>query len=262
MSPHPETAAEMIRWDAAESHDDLGVDRILEVESFAETVAQWALSLQNADVGSPPLLEQILEGATRLIPAVDYAAVVTLDGPGHLAAQIVVGDGIPRTIMDLQNQFGEGPCLDAINHGQQIRVANSQSEGRWPAFIAAAARAGVASLLCTPLIIAGRTIGALSLMGIVPAFEDESESLARVFAAHTAIALAGAKRQQDMNAALSNRDLIGQAKGILMERFRLTPDRAFAVLVKTSTDNNIKLRRVCEQLCDTGVLADLHPHMK
>lgn len=222
---------------------------------FAEQVSRFALSLQ--DVSSPPLdlVEQIVTGAVRLVPGTEHAAVVTADGPRRLKARAVAGNDLPRLVLDLQNGAQEGPCIDAIADGKLVLVCDLATDIRWPSFGPAAVRAGAWSMLCLPLIINYRTIGALSMIGTAVAFDEESQSLGRVFAAHAAIALSSADSVVNLQTALSSRDVIGQAKGILMERFRLTPELAFAALVKASSDSNVKLRTVCEELCDTGVLA-------
>ena len=97
--------------------------------------------------------------------------------------------------------------------------------------------------------------GSLSLHSTAPGvFNEETRELARVFAAHASIALVGAARHRNIVAALSSRDIIGQAKGILMERFGITADAAFAVLLRMSQHLNVKLREVSAELCSTGVL--------
>jgi GAF domain-containing protein len=222
---------------------------------FAQLVTRFALSLQ--DVRSPrvDLIEQIVVGAVQLVPGARHAAVVTSEEPGRLAAKAVAGNGVPRDVMNLQNRGREGPCLDAIADGKLILVPHVATDIRWPNFGPAAARAGAGAMLCIPLIIDDQIIGALTLIGDLEAFDDEAQSLGRVFAAHAAIALASAQRVTNLQTALSSRDVIGQAKGILMERFRLTPELAFAALVRASSESNVKLRTVCEELCTTGLLA-------
>ena len=74
------------------------------------------------------------------------------------------------------------------------------------------------------------------------------------FAAHATIALSGAEWRRNMTAALTSRDVVGQAKGILMERYRLTPEAAFALLVKASQHTHTKLRVISDELCRTGTL--------
>ena len=226
---------------------------------FAELVADLALAY--ADVRSPdrlPLVEQIVAGAVSVIPGVVTAAVETLDRDGRLTAPVMVGDEAARSVMAAQNSRGSGPCLEALSEQKQVQVYDLEADDRWPEVSSAALAAGFRSVLCTPMEVNGRGIGVLVLLGSDTDFGDVSEDssvLARVFAAHAALALSGAATSTQMAAALSSRDLIGQAKGILMERFALNPDAAFALLVQTSSRTNTRLRAVCEKLCDTGVLA-------
>jgi AmiR/NasT family two-component response regulator len=77
-----------------------------------------------------------------------------------------------------------------------------------------------------------------------------------LFASHAAVAFAGAQGMNHMREAVATRDLIGQAKGILMERYKVTADQAFRMLVKVSNDNNRTLRAVAQDLASTGVLIE------
>lgn len=229
-----------------------------EPAGFAELVADLALAY--ADLRDPKrlsLVEQIVTGAIAVIPGVVAAAVETLDRQGRLAAPVLVGHDVARAVMDAQNDLADGPGLQALRDQKQIVVDDLAADGRWPAVAAAAASAGVKSVLCTPMEVNGRSLGVLVLLGGDISFGDPAEDsavLARVFAAHAALALSGSATSGQMATALESRDLIGQAKGILMERFHLAPDAAFALLVQTSSHTNTRLRAVCEQLCDTGEL--------
>lgn len=233
-----------------------------EPTGFAELVADLALAY--ADQRDPdrlPLVEQIVAGAIAVIPGVVAAAVETVDRSGQLSAPVIVGDGTARSIMDAQNEQGAGPGLQALQEQKQVLVTDLAEDDRWPKISAAAAAAGIRSVLCTPMEVNGRGVGVLVLLGADSNFGDPDEDtavLARVFATHAALALFGSATASQMATALSSRDLIGQAKGILMERFHLAPDAAFALLVRTSSHTNTRLRAVCEQLCDTGVLPVPH----
>lgn len=112
---------------------------------------------------------------------------------------------------------------------------------------------GVGSRLSLQLFVRGRDLGALNLFSRErDAFSDDSERVGLLFAAHAAVALAGAQQQAQLRRALDTRDLIGQAKGMLMERYTISADRAFAVLVRLSQAGNRKLVDICEQLASTG----------
>ena len=241
---------------------DDGVD--LELIGFAELVAELAVSL--ADERSPgpkeSLAELIVGGAAAIIPGVLSAAVETLDGQGRLEAPVTAGDAVARAVMEAQNITGQGPCLDALRDAKQVFVSDLANDTRWPLLAARVAESRVRSMVCTPMEVNGRLLGVLSVTGTGLHFDDEDldiEALARVFAAHAGVALSGASKVSGMLRALDSRDVIGQAKGILMERFKVMPDVAFAMLVRTSANTNTKLRRVCDVLCETGVLPAAQP---
>jgi ANTAR domain/GAF domain len=134
------------------------------------------------------------------------------------------------------------------------------SEQRWPQFAQRAADLGAGSMLSFQLYVEGDNLGALNLYGRHPnAFDDESEQIGLLFASHAAVAFAGAQGMGHMREAVATRDLIGQAKGILMERYKVTGDQAFRMLLKVSNDNNLALRVVAENLASTGQLPGLLP---
>ena len=196
----------------------------------------------------------IVQGAAAIITGAEHAAVVVPAGPRQLAARAAHGE-LPPPLMDLQNLYGEGPCLDAVQQTTQIVVPDLAADARWTHFTPAALQAGAASLLCTPLAAAGATYGALTLISSQPrAFDDDSAALAAVFAAHATLALTGVRDVRNLTAMADTRDSIGQAKGILMERHQLTADQAFQLLVRTSQASNTKLRDLCHHLITTGRL--------
>jgi len=109
--------------------------------------------------------------------------------------------------------------------------------------------AGVGSMLCFQLFVHGDTLGALNLYSPeAGAFTEEPETSGRVFATHAAVALAAAQHEQQLHAALANRDIIGQAKGIVMERFHLDADRAFTLIARLSQEENIKLHEIATKI--------------
>lgn len=87
-------------------------------------------------------------------------------------------------------------------------------------------------------------------------FDAEAEGVGRLFATHAAVALADAQKIEQLEQAIGTRDVIGQAKGILMERFRIGPDEAFRLLAKASQNRHLKLRDVAVQVAETGVDPD------
>jgi hypothetical protein len=134
-----------------------------------------------------------------------------------------------------------------------VSVPDLSTDRRWPAFSKAAFGAGARSMLSFQLFVNGDHLGALNLFGKdVGVFDAESERIGAMVAAHAAVALAGSQQVSQLVRALDTRDLIGQAKGILMERYKITAQEAFLLLSRASSDMNVKLREVAEDLTVSG----------
>jgi len=113
-------------------------------------------------------------------------------------------------------------------------------------------------MLSFQLYVEGDNLGALNLYSREPnAFDDESEHIGLLFASHAAVAFADAQKLDQLNSAVETRDLIGQAKGILMERYQISAEQAFRVLTRVSQQRNRKLRDLAAELADTRHLAGL-----
>jgi ANTAR domain len=113
---------------------------------------------------------------------------------------------------------------------------------RWPRWAPAAAARGVESLISFQLFANKGSAGALNMYaGTANVFDDDTAEIGALFASQAALVLHGAQRMAGLNIALLSRDVIGQAKGILMERFDVGPDQAFAMLVESSQQTNMKL---------------------
>jgi ribosomal protein S18 acetylase RimI-like enzyme/GAF domain-containing protein len=223
-------------------------------DALAVRLVELARELQQGD--DPALtLERVVQGAVALIPGVQSGSIsVVVDRRG--ITSVASSGMLPTQVDALQAETGQGPCLDAAFEHQTVRVADMRTETRWPAFARRAWDIGAGSMLSFQLFVDGDTLGALNLYSSEPnAFDDESEHVGLLFAAHAAIAYAAANEQRQLSVALTTRDLIGQAKGVLIERFKITGDQAFALLVSASKDTNIRLRDVADQLVVTGELA-------
>jgi GAF domain-containing protein len=207
------------------------------------------LHVKEADL--PGTLEAIVVTAVNTIDNAQYAGVNLLDH-GRFLPQAVAGQP-PLTLDALQQKTGTGPCIDSSRDQVTLRVDDVATDPRWPVYAKLATSLGVASMLCVPLWVDDQRLGSVSLYGIEPhGFTGHHEQLANLFATHAALVLADAQRTQQLRQALANRDTIGQAKGILMERHRITADAAFAVLTEHSQRVNRKLTVVARELCETG----------
>jgi GAF domain-containing protein len=206
------------------------------------------------------VLTEIVQVSGRAISGADATSITLIrDERGYTAAY----DGqLAMDADELQYQRGYGPCLDAGRSGELFLVPDMGAEERWPDYAAHATELGVGSSLSIPLPFQGATIGALNNYARRPrAFGDSDVLLAEEVAAFVAIAVANAEataRATDdvtnMRRAMASRAVIEQAKGILMERYKITPEQAFTLLTHASQRSNVKLRDVAEELATTGVL--------
>ncbi|RBY88665.1 GAF and ANTAR domain-containing protein [Blastococcus sp. TF02A-26] len=216
-----------------------------------------ARSLQERHGDVEATLQVITESAVGVVPGVEEASISYVTGRQRIEARAATGDP-PRELDEIQNRLGEGPCLDAVWTDSTVRIDDMRSEARWPRFAAAAVELGVLSAVSFQLFVEGDNLGALNLYSRQPAaFGEESEDVGLVFAAHAAVALAGARHETNLRTGMGNRDVIGQAKGMLMERYAISADRAFAVLARVSQQTNRRLLDVATELTVTRAVPEI-----
>ena len=214
----------------------------MNASSFAEIAR-----LLDAEPGVENTVERIALLAREMVSC-DYAGVTLLHAHGRLETAVATHEAVEKCDA-LQYEYGEGPCLQAIWSQDTFIVDDLTRDSRWPRWGPEAARLGLRSILAVRLFSHGETHGALNLYGSAPRqFDDDDVALAHIFATHASIAFATAREQEDLRRAIDSRHLIGQAQGILMERFDIDADRAFDVLRRYSQDRNIKLRLIAEQI--------------
>ncbi len=156
---------------------------------------------------------------------------------------------------DLQYSLAEGPCLRAAEQGGAYLIVDAGTDPRWPRWGPAVAGLGLHSVLSIHLFTDRRVLGALNLYyESKDDFSDDEVEVARVVAAHASVALARLRSERDLWRAIDSRHLIGQAQGMLMERFKLSPEKSFSVLRRYSQQHNIKLSEVAGELIRSGRL--------
>jgi GAF domain-containing protein len=219
-----------------------------------ELMIRIARRLQQEHGDVEGLLQAMTAAAVTTVPGTDAGSISYITERRHVESRAATGE-FPRRVDEAQDRLQEGPCLDAARGQQVVVVTDMRDEPRWPRFAAEAVALGVGSCLSFQLVIDADRLGALNLYAHTPgAFTEESVDVGLAIAAHGAIALTGAQTEQHLRTAIDSRDLIGQAKGILMERYKLTAAQAFAVLVRASQEANRKLIDVALQLNDTGTM--------
>jgi GAF domain-containing protein len=197
------------------------------------------------------VLSDVTTAAKELIPGTESAGILMVAKGGKFES-LAGTDDLPHQLDELQFKFSEGPCMQAALDETIIRTDDFRSENRWPLYSPAVVEIGVLSGLSLKLYTANRTAGALNLFAFRPnAFDAADETIGTVLAAHAAAAILASREGEELQSALSTRDRIGQAKGIIMERFGIDDIRAFDMLRRLSQDSNTRLVDIAARVIDT-----------
>ncbi|MFI7674153.1 ANTAR domain-containing protein [Actinophytocola sp. NPDC049390] len=220
-------------------------------DAFAEQLA----SLTRVLVGASTVgvaLHRIVDAARTIVPGADLVSVTLRDRGGAFFTPVET-DALAGALDEVQYRTGQGPCLDAARpEGPGFAASDDLTvEDRWPRFAQEASIHGLAAVLSTDLHIPLNTAlgGALNIYSERTAgLDHQDRHTALLLASHASLALAYASavelsevRERHLRRAIDTRDVIGQAKGILMGRRGMTADEAFEVLRRTSQDLNVKL---------------------
>jgi GAF domain-containing protein len=218
-----------------------------------DVLAAAARQLQSAG-SADDLLTQIVDIAVATIEGSAYAGI-SVDRGGR-AQSPVVSDPAVLMIDALQYSIGEGPCLAAMR-GPDVFVdaPDLEHDARFGTFGPEAARQGCRAVLAHRLYVDSQTLGSLNLYAQdAGSYTDEDRRRSVVLAALASLALNAMRLEADsegLHEALRSRDVIGQAKGVLMEREGLSEDDAFERLRQMSQAENRKLRDVADHLVET-----------
>jgi GAF domain-containing protein len=221
-----------------------------------EEFAQMSRRLAAID-GVPETMAAIVEVAVGVIPGCDHVSLSHLRDKQLRSASS--NDQIGPILDAIQSDTDQGPCLDAIRKGGTFVADDLGTDPRWPVYgPRAIAETSVKSSFAIQLHDGARVAGALNLFADRPASfapEPQRDATIALLAAHATPALSAAVRYENALAALETRDLIGQAKGVLMARSGVDSDSAFELLVRASQRMNVKLVEVARRMID-GTLND------
>lgn len=221
------------------------------MQSAAE-FAEMALAV-HTDGSVEQTVERILRFALSAVQCC-YAGV-SMQRRGKTIETLAMTDPVVAGLDELQSKLGEGPDIDLVSDRVGVLVTDTRVETRWTEWSARAADAGIRSMLGARLYTPTRTVGTLNLYDRAPDhFDIDDQAVAHLMARHAAVALSKAHTAENLWQAIDARKRIGQAQGILMERYDLTENQAFQVLLRYSQDNNMKLRAVADELIDTRSL--------
>lgn len=198
------------------------------------------------------LVTALCRESVRIVEGACDAGVIVA---GRHGLEVIATSGpLPEKLDALQHELDAGPCLTAAREQAVVRIDDLAMDGRWDGFRTAALHSGVSSMLCLPLRVDAAVLGTLSLYSDRSAAFTDAEPAVRVLSVLAAATLSEIRRKQDFERALRSRDLIGQAKGILMYSRRIDADTAFRVLTERSKATNTKLVEVARSVTESGAL--------
>jgi GAF domain-containing protein len=193
-------------------------------------------------------LQSVARTALTVVPGCEHASV-SLRHANDRVRTPAATDEVALLLDARQYQLDEGPCLDAVRNEPVVvtgDLGDDEAEGgrgRWSQWSRSAREAGVRSVLSVRVGTPGTVLGSLNLYADPPrAYDRDAVALARLFADHAATATALSNELVGLRSALATRHTIGLAQGVLMQRYSLDVDAAFAVLQRHSQDTNTKLR--------------------
>jgi GAF domain-containing protein len=208
------------------------------------------------------LVQKVTDLAAQVIPGRPVASVTIVRG--GTPATIAASAPLARELDEVQYRHGAGPCMQAATTGRPVGVADPAADERWGPVAPTMAERGVRSVLSYPLPAQEAVSGGLNLYAHGTEANDERTlDLLGRFAAYAVVPVSNmylyrsaVERAEHLAAALDSRAVIDQAKGILMERYKLTADQAFQALARVSMASNQKVRDVAEQFVHTGHLPE------
>lgn len=210
------------------------------------------LLLSEETVGTA--LKLVTSLAVDTIPESLGAGVTLVDERGAKTTAAASNSVVERADA-LQYDFDEGPCLAAWAQRRLVRIDDLATEERWSRWCRAAHGLGLGSALSVPLVAANTVVGAMKVYADRPAaFDEQADDLLTRFATQAAILVANVETlekaerlSEGLKEALRSRDMIGMAKGILMQD-GTDEETAFAMLAAASQRENKKLRDVAQEL--------------
>lgn len=219
-----------------------------------ERMAKIARRLAEAD-DLDDMLQRVVDLAAGHIDRCDGATMMWVHRGRVTTPASTSGDARDADLA--QFRTGQGPCLTAMLEHRLVVIEDIQTDQRWPQWRDEVSELGWSSMIGLRLFVAEQTMGALDLYSrTTDAFDHRAQTMADIFTSHAAVAMKAAISESGLHSALESRDLIGQAKGVFMERHRLSGEQAFAHLRQLSDHRNVKLREIARQIAESGEIPD------
>lgn len=204
---------------------------------------------QRASFDVPALLRDVIDAAAASVGGADCAGI-TVSRRRRLSETASATHRYPVLLDEIQNRTQQGPSLSAAALDETVRVDDLAADRRWSSYREdALAQTPIRSILSVPMLREGSTSSTLSFYAeSAGAFDEGSAKLARIFATHAGLVWNMMRRDQQFRAALVSRDVIGQAKGRMMERFNIDADAAFEMLKLMSQDSNTPISQIAQRV--------------
>ena len=195
------------------------------------------------------VLNELVKSAVGYVPGAEFVGVTIADRRGDIHTTAATGEW-PGVLDEIQQRRAQGPCLGAAWEHHTVRVNDIRTEQRWPDYCRdVIATTPIRSNIAYQLYADHQTMGALNFYARMPdVFDDIAVEAGMVVATHIAIAWNLARRDKQFRSALATRDIIGQAKGMLMERYTIDAVQAFEVLKRLSQNSNTPLIDIAHEV--------------
>jgi GAF domain-containing protein len=220
------------------------------VESTHFRIAELVQDLYGRpETDSDTVIAELAENAAVEIPGAQYAGVSVTRNAKHIDTPAATHKW-PILLDEIQQRYREGPCLTAAWDEKTIHVADLETDDRFPLYRRdVLEQTPIRAIMAFQLFIADETMGALNVYAEQPhAFGPETRVIGAIFAAHSSVVWNAARRDEQFQRALASRDVIGQAKGMIMERYGVDAVQAFELLRKLSQDSNVPLIQIATEL--------------
>jgi hypothetical protein len=227
-----------------------GVDGIDGVNATHLRIAELVQALHGrSEADSDTVLAELAEHAAVEVPGAQYAGITLTRNAKNIETPAAT-HMYPVLLDKIQQRHRQGPCLTAAWQEKIVEVPDLENDERFPLYRRdALAETPIRSIMAFQMFIADENMGALNVYAEKPnAFDAASRAIGLVFAAHTSVAWNTARREDQFRRALASRDVIGQAKGMVMERYGVDAVQAFDLLRKLSQDSNVPLIRIATDL--------------
>jgi GAF domain-containing protein len=222
------------------------------VAEYAGRMAELARDLRSKRT-SLSTLQHVVTATAEMVKNCEDVGITVARRDGTVSTLAALGAGLVEQADQLQQQLGEGPCLDRAWDAPVVRADDLPHDGAWPRWSPAVVdQLGVRSLICVQLYThEDHELGALQLLATQPhAFGDEAVDEVMGIAAQAAVALGAVRHHEALQFGLVRRTMIGQATGIMMERYSLDAAQAFEVLRRTSQETGRKVNDLAQDLVD------------